>query len=168
VKGGARQITTGHILTIDGKVSMKLPVVLDVDHNGRPYASLASPKPLQLHMKELEVTYGGSKQSKLLATFEKETTSLRPVLTTELMGPLASIPLTYMPYSLPVTMPLQSGKSNGALPITDAKAQLVKASNSVVLGLMLDQSRTTPSVFYTLLTGKRRVNTALGLSWRAQ
>jgi hypothetical protein len=166
VKGGARQVLTGHILTVDGEVSIKLPVVLDVDHNGRPYAHLASPKPLQLHMKKLKVTYEGSKWPEFLAKFDptKEETVLRPVLTTQLMGTLANIPLTYMPYSLPVTMPLQSGKSNGALPITDAKAQLVKASNSVVLGLMLDQARCAPSAFSTLLAGRTKYNAALGIS----
>lgn len=164
VNGGARQAITGHIFTIEGDVSIKLPVVLDVDHNGRPYAHLDSPNPLHLHMKDLKVTYEGSKQSKLLATFEKETTSLRSVLTKDLMGSLASIPLTYMPYSLPVTMPLQDGKSNGALPITQAQAQLVKNSNSVVLGLMLDQARNAPSVFSTLLAGRTKYNAALGIS----
>lgn len=167
VNGGARQVTTGHILTVGGEVSTKLPVVLDVDSNGRPYACLASPDPLHLHMNKLKVSYEGSTWPEFLAKLDptKEESSLRPVLTTQLMRPLASIPLTYMPYSLPVTMPLQNGKSNGALPITQAQAQLVKACNSVVLGLMLDQTRSAPSVFSTLLPpGRTKNNAALGIS----
>src|SRR5882672_6525833 len=70
VNGGARQVMTGRILTIEGEVSTKLPVVLDVDHNGRPYACLASPKPLRLHMSKLKVTYEGSKWPEFLAKFD--------------------------------------------------------------------------------------------------
>jgi len=40
VNGGARQAMTGRILTVEGEVSTKQRIALDVDANGRPYACL--------------------------------------------------------------------------------------------------------------------------------
>src|SRR5204862_5555099 len=88
VKGGAHQIATGRILTIDGEVSAKQGITSDADANGRPYACVKAINPLQLHMRNLKVTYEGSKWPAFLEKLNpaKEETLLRPVLTAQLIG----------------------------------------------------------------------------------
>jgi hypothetical protein len=98
LSGGARQVTTGRILTLDGAVSVKQNPILATDIHGRPYVCVNPPSAQSLDTGKLQVTYGGPKWSPLLAKLNptKAEKSLRPVITTQLFEQLATVPLTYM------------------------------------------------------------------------
>jgi hypothetical protein len=167
LNGGARQVLSGRILTLDGTVSARQTVTCAVDASQRPYVCVKEPTPAQLNMRQLKVSYEGSRWPALLAKLNpaKEATVLRPVLASELFGPLARIPLTCMPYSLPVSMPdKQGGAAEGTLPIKRVVPGLLATPASAVLGLMLDDKRAAPAISAGVLPPQTRYNAAIALS----
>lgn len=166
VKGGARQILTGHILTVEGEVSIRREVMVDSDKSGRPYTCLKAPDPVHLHVKKLKVTYEGAKESLLPSIFDptRETTALRPVLTKQLMTTLASQPLTFFPHSLPIGVQTETKTSSEVLPVMQAVTSIVQKRESVILGLMLNTRRPAPTLYATLLPAQSRYNAALSIS----
>jgi len=167
LNGGARQVLTGRILTLDGTVSARQTITCAADESQRPYVRVKASNPAQLNMRQLKVSYEGSHWPALLAKLNpaKEATVLRPVLAAELFGQLACIPLTCMPYSLPVSTPDPKGSAaTGTLPIKRALPGLLATPASVGLGLMLDAQRKAPATFVSLLPAKTRYNAAIALS----
>ncbi len=167
VSGGARQMVTGRILTLDGKVSAKQKIIPAIDDSQRPYACVEMPKPSRLALRKLKVTYEGSQWPPFLSELNpaREATLLRPVLATQLMGQLARIPLTYMPCSLPLSMPDKNGAvAVGALPIKRTVPSLCEAPASVVLGLMLDRKSKVPSSSPSVFPSQSSYNAAIALS----
>jgi serine/threonine protein kinase/Flp pilus assembly protein TadD len=166
VKGGARQVVTGRILTLDGEVSVRQNPIIAVDAQGRPYACVDPPGPQSLNMRKLKVTYEGSHWPGLLAKLNpaKEETLLRPVITTQLFGRLARIPLTYMPSSFPIAAPTRKRTVPQTLPIVRTLAGTLDKSGSVALALMLDERHIPPSTFVSLLPENAEYNAAIGIS----
>jgi Stigma-specific protein, Stig1 len=166
VNGGARQVASGRILTLDGEVSVKRNAVYAVDAQGRPYTCVAPPGPQALHMRRLKVTYEGSHWPRLLAKLDpaKEETLLRPVIATQLFGRLARIPLTYMPTSLPIAVPTKKRMATEHLPIVGTLPGIVDRPGSVALGLMLDKTRVPSSTFGSLFPENASYNAAIGIS----
>ncbi len=166
VSGGARQVATGRILTLDGRVSARQNVTFAVDTSERPYACAETPGPMQLSMRKLKVSYEGSRWPSFLATLNpaKEETLLRPVFTTQLFGPLACLPLTYMPYSFPIALPTKKSTAAETLPIVHVLPGVLKAPASVALGLMLDKRHPAPSTFTGVLPEKASYNAAISIS----
>ncbi len=167
LNGGARQVLSGRILTLDGTVSTRQTVTSAVDASQRPYVCVAEPTPVQLDMRQLKVSYEGSRWPDLLSTLNpvKEATVLRPVLATELFGPLARIPLTCMPCSLPLSVPDNQGVvAAGTLSINRVVPGLLATPASVALGLMLDDKRAAPSISAGVLPPKADYNTAIAFS----
>jgi len=167
LNGGARQVLSGRILTLDGTVSARQTVTSAVDASQRPYVCVKEPNPVQLNIRQLKISYEGSRWPALLNKLNpaKEATALRPVLATELFGPLAGIPLTCMPYSLPVSMPdKKGGVAAGMLPIKRVVPGLFVTPASVALGLILDDKRAAPAVSAGILPPQSRYNAAIALS----
>ena len=167
LNGGSRQVLSGRILTLDGMVSARQTVTSAVDDSQRPYVCVAEPTPVQLDMRQLKVSYEGSRWPALLAKLNpaKEATVLRPVLATELFGPLARIPLTCMPCSLPLSVPDTQGVvAAGTLPIKRVVPGLFATPASVALGLMLDEKHAAPSISGGVLPPKTDYNAAIALS----
>ena len=166
VSGGARQVETGRILTLDGAVSAWQNATLAVDASGRPYACMQPSDLLHVSMRKMKVSYEGSRWPPFLAKLNpaKEETLLRPVLATQLFGQLARIPLTYMPSSFPVVMPMKKPTATHTLSIVHALPGILNAPASVALGLMLDKTHTAPSTFTSLLPEKVPYNAAISIS----
>ena len=167
LNGGARQILSGRILTLDGTVSAQQMVTHAVDSERRPYVCVKAPTAVQVNLRQLKVSYEGSRWPELLAKLNpaKEATALRPVLAAELFGQLACIPLTCMPYSLPVSAPdTKRGAAVGTLPIKRVVPGLFATPASVALGLMLDDKRAAPASFAGVLLPQSRYNTAIAFS----
>jgi len=167
LNGGARQVLSGRILTLDGTVSARQTVTSAVDTSQRPYVCLEEPTPVQVDLRQLKVSYEGSRWPELIATLNpvKEATSLRPVLTTQLFGPLARFPLTCMPCSLPLSVPDTQGVVvAGTLPIKHVVPGLLATPASVALGLMLDEKRAVPSISVGVLPPMTDYNAAIALS----
>ncbi len=104
INGGARQLITQHILTVSGSVNMTRKPLLVENEDGDFHLCLELPQPLDLNMSKLQATYAGSQQPGFIAAIdpEREITALRPVLTAELMYPLATLPFSYNVRSLPL------------------------------------------------------------------
>ncbi len=166
VDGGARQVATGRILTLDGEVSVKQNLAYAVDEQGRPYTSVAPPGPQALQMHKLRVTYEGSHWPGLLAWLNpaKEATVLRPVIAMQLFGRLARIPLTYMPASLPLAVPTRKRTTTPTLPIVGTLTGVVDKPELVALGLMLDKTRVPSSTLGSLFPEHAPYNAAIGIS----
>ncbi len=165
--GGARQALSGRILTLDGTVNARQTITSAVDANQRPYARVEEPTPVQVDLRQLRVSYEGSRWPERLSTLNpaKEATALRPVLSSQLFGLLARIPLTCMPCSLPlrVTDP-QGTVAAGTLPIKRVVPGLFATPTSVVLGLMLDNQRAASSIFAGVLPPQSAFNAAIAFS----
>src|SRR5579859_1811833 len=166
VSGGLRQVTTGRILTLDGPVSVKQNPTLASDTHGRPYTCVDTPSPQTLNMRELKVTYEGSKWAPLQAKLSpaKAEKSLRPVITTQLFEQLASIPLTYMPSSLPIAMSTSWRTATKTLRVIRALPRTLERSGAVALGLMLDKTQVPASTLVSLLPEDAEYNAAIGIS----
>lgn len=61
LNGGARQVLTGRILTLDGTVSARQTVICAVDASQRPYVCIKAPNPAQLNLRQLKVSSEGSR-----------------------------------------------------------------------------------------------------------
>jgi branched-chain amino acid transport system substrate-binding protein len=169
LNGGARQALSGRILTLDGTVSARQTVTGAVDASQRPYACIGDPTPVQVDLRQLKVSYEGSHWPALLATLNpaKEATALRPVLASQLFGPLARIPLTCMPCSLPLRAPDPHGMvAAGTLPIKRLVPSLIATPASVALGLILDDQRASPSLSVGVIPPQSPYNAAIALSER--
>jgi streptogramin lyase len=167
LNGGARQVLSGRILTLDGTVSARQTVISSVDTSQRPYVCLEEPTSVQVDLRQLKVSYEGSRWPELLATLNpvKEATALRPVLATQLFEPLARIPLTYMPCSLPLSVPDTQGVvASGTLPIKRVVPGLLATPVSVALGMMLYEKRAAQSIFAGALSPKTDYNAAIAFS----
>jgi len=160
-------VIIGRILTLDGTVSARQTVTSAVDTSQRPYVCLEEPTPVHLDLRQLKVSYEGSRWPGRLSTLNpvKEATTLRPVLTTQLFEPLARIPLTCMPCSLPLSVPDAQGVvAAGTLPIKHIVPGLLATPASVALGLMLDEKRAVPSISAGALPPKTDYNVAIAFS----
>jgi tetratricopeptide (TPR) repeat protein len=166
VSGGARQVTTGRILTLEGEVSVKENPTSTFDTQGRPYACLAPPGPHLLNLRQLRVAHEGSQWPRFLEKLNpaKEETVLRPVLATQLFGRLARIPLTYMPSSLPIAAPTKMPATTKPLSIISTHPGILDKPSVLALGLMLDNIRVPPSTFVSFLPQDAPYNAAIGIS----
>jgi streptogramin lyase len=167
LNGGARQVLSGRILTLDGTVSARKKITSAVDASQRPYVCLEEPTSVQIDLSQLKVSYEGSRWPELLATLNpvKEATSLRPVLATQLFGPLARIPLTCMPSFPQLSVPDAQGVvAAGTLSIKRVVPGLLATPASVALGIMLDEKRSAPSISVGVLSAKTDYNAAIALS----
>src|SRR5438876_1316655 len=115
-------------------------------NDGKFYLCLESPQPFDLHMSKLHATYAGSKWPECLSSIDptREISVLRPVLTYELMTPLANLPLSYDVRSLPLRFaPSNSFRptspSDWNIPVKAADIHLVKTTETeaVAIGVSL-------------------------------
>jgi hypothetical protein len=162
--GGARQIATGRILTLDGKVSARQKISFAIDTNDRPYACVEAPSLGHIRLRDLDISYLGCAWPKFLAPFDpaKEATLLRPILATHLFELLAELPLTYMPTSFPLAGPTNKRQSAERLPVVHVHPAAL--DTSVFLGLMLNNTPTVSGPITSLLPAHGRSNTALSIS----
>src|SRR5207249_10272096 len=66
LNGGARQVLSGRILTLDGSVSARQMVTYAVDSERRPYVCVKVPNPAQVNLRQIKVSYEGSRWPALL------------------------------------------------------------------------------------------------------
>lgn len=165
--GGARQAPSLRILTLDGTVSARQTFTSAVDTTQCPYVCVTEPSPLQVDLRQLKISYEGSRWPELLATLNpaKEATALRPVLASQLFGQLARLPLTCMPCSLPLRVPDQAGRvAAGTLPIKRAVPGLFATPASVALGFQLSDQHANPALSVGVMPPQSPYNAAIALS----
>jgi hypothetical protein len=187
LNGGLRHILTRRILTLSGAIGITRQVVVTTDASGAPYVCLEAPSTNAVMLNNLHVASAAHETN--VASLSRGTLNLSnehrflvPLLTDDLLAPLARLPLSYVPESLGLRGPCkvqrsQSQQSRSTPPTTpsatDPMLSLAAAGVSVVRSKRLDAllvgcalqrsaaSASTPAVMYPLDT---RHNAALTLT----
>lgn len=104
VRGGARHVKSGINLTMAGTVHADCRPRVGQTKDHQPLVTLTAPSMLDLDLAGLKLSYEGDDKPLSWVDATVEQTILRPSLATWLMAPLASMPLSYLPESLPLRL----------------------------------------------------------------
>ncbi|MBV8992442.1 MAG: hypothetical protein JO287_01790, partial [Pseudonocardiales bacterium] len=102
VKGGARHVTKGINLTMEGNVSADCQPEVVTTEDRQPVVALTAPSMLSLDLTDLKLSYEGDDEPLSWVDSTIEQQILRPSISLCLMAPLAGLPLSYLPDSLPL------------------------------------------------------------------
>ncbi|MDQ4103169.1 MAG: hypothetical protein M3186_05485 [Actinomycetota bacterium] len=104
VRGGVRHVRKGINLTMEGNVHADCrPTVVPAEDN-QPLVTSIAPSMLDLDLAGLKLSCGGTDEPLSWVDATIEQAILRPSLSTGLMAPLAGMPLSYLPESLPLRL----------------------------------------------------------------
>jgi hypothetical protein len=167
VAGGARYFVEGINLTMKNQVSAGCLPQAAANDSGQPVVTLAAPAPLDLRLGELELSYAGDDD--LLTEVDKsiERMLLRPTLCTQLMAPLASLPLNFLPDAVPLR--LTAGPGHGVasaegLTLADAAVSLDPPADSLTLTMRRALCTATPAPPPNLLSDHTAANAVVAVS----
>jgi hypothetical protein len=104
IKGGTRYHKEGMNLSMEGHISADCEPAVVATNDGQPVVALKAPSLLDLDLADLKLEYKASDEPLSWADSTIEQVILRPSFSGLLMAPLASIPLSYLPGSLPVCL----------------------------------------------------------------
>jgi hypothetical protein len=104
VKGGARHIKEGVNLTMQGNVSVDCQPEVITTKDNQPVVTLTAPSMSSLDLTDLKLSYEGDDEPLSWVDSTIEQQALRPSISMYLMAPLASLPLIYLPNSLPLRL----------------------------------------------------------------
>ena len=102
VRGGTRHLTKSINLTMEGNVHADCEPRVSTTGDNQPVVTLTAPSMLRLDLTDLNLSYEGDDEPLSWVDGAIERTILRPSISMCLMAPLASLPLSYLPDSLPL------------------------------------------------------------------
>jgi hypothetical protein len=111
IRGGVRHAPLGMNLTVDGRVHARSHAIVRRTDDDLPYASLAAPTPLELDLRDLQVRYEGNDEELPWTDRALEEAFLRTSLCTQLMAPLAHLPISYLPTAAGLIHVARSGST---------------------------------------------------------
>jgi outer membrane protein assembly factor BamB len=177
VRGGVRDAAQQRTLSVGGSLGMSRPIELAAAPDGTPFVRLDAPELTSLDVEDLRLSYADPHTPSLLAPhldFTRESTLLLPLALADLLQPLARLPISYTPGSLPIRLIMPSADS--AIPVPEpgpgpalrvaANAFVIASeqTNAVALGLSLGAALPDMQQPPVLLADTDRPNAALALS----
>ncbi|MGH4010371.1 MAG: hypothetical protein ACRDTH_19795 [Pseudonocardiaceae bacterium] len=168
VRGGARHVVNGINLTMEGSIHAECRPRVVASEDGQPVVTLTTPSPLDLDMADLKLSYEGDDKPLSWVDTTIEQTVLRPSFSMLLMAPLANMPLSYLPDSLPLRLKAKHNDvTTEGLLLTDSAVSLDPQTASLTLAMRCT-AKTTPAPAWpaNLLPDLSTANTAVALSER--
>ena len=152
VKGGTRYHKEGMNLSMEGKVYADcVPVVVATD-DGQPVVALRAPSLMDIDLADLKLEYKASDEPPPWVDSTVEQAILRPSFSVLLMAPLASIPLSYLPDSLPVRLePTQNDVATDDVIFVDAIVSLDPQAELLTLAMCCEAKNPAPAWSKNLL-----------------
>ncbi|HKR48150.1 MAG TPA: hypothetical protein VJT72_00985 [Pseudonocardiaceae bacterium] len=168
VRGGARHVVNGINLTMEGSIHAECRPRVVASEDGQPVVTLTTPSPLDLDMADLKLSYEGDDKPLSWVETTIEQTVLRPSFSMLLMAPLANMPLSYLPDSLPLRLKAKHNDvTTEGLLLTDSAVSLDPQTASLTLAMRCTAKTTSaPAWPANLLPDLSTANTAVALSER--
>ncbi|MDQ4033748.1 MAG: hypothetical protein M3332_16495, partial [Actinomycetota bacterium] len=164
VKGGTRHVIKGINLTMEGNIHADCQPKVVATKANQPMVTLTAPSPSDLNLADLKLSYKGDDKPLSWVDTTVEQTILRPSLSTLLMAQLASMPLSYLPDSVPLRLKARNNDevTNG-LTLTDTAVSLDPQSESLTLAMRC-AAKTSARPWSTNLLVKPAANAAVAWS----
>ena len=164
VKGGTRHVIKGINLTMEGSIHADCQPRVVATKASQPVVTLTAPSPLDLDLANLKLSYKGDDKPLPWVDTTVEQTILRPSLCTLLMAQLASMPLSYLPDSLPLRLEARNNDEvTDGLMLTDTAVSLDPQTESLTLAMRC-ATKTSAPPWSTNLLGKSAANAAVAWS----
>jgi Collagen triple helix repeat (20 copies) len=163
VRGGTRHLIKDINLTMEGSIHADCgPEVVPTKDN-QPVVTLTAPSPLDLDPADLMLSYKGDDKPLPWLNTTTEQTALCLSLSM-LMVPLADIPLSYLPDSLPLRLhATHNDVTTDGLVLADSTVSLDPQAGSLTLA-MLCTAKTSPPTWSKNLLVESAANAAVALS----
>ncbi|MGB9281775.1 MAG: hypothetical protein WCB57_17100, partial [Pseudonocardiaceae bacterium] len=164
VRGGTRHITEGINLTMEGNVQADCEPQVSATKDNEPVATLAVPSMLSLDLTDLKLSYEGDDEPLSWIDNTIEHAILRPSISLCLMAPLAGMPLSYLPGSLPLRLeaPGDDAAADG-LALAESAVFLDPYAESLTLAMRSTATTSAPAWSTNLLVVSP-ANAAVALS----
>jgi hypothetical protein len=165
VRGGTRHVTKGINLTVEGTISAECQPMVAASRDGQPVVVLTAPSPLDLDLADLDLSYEGDDEPLSWVDTSIEQTVLRPSLSLLLMAPLAGLPLSYLPDSLPLRLKATRTKvATEDLVLADSTVSLNPQAASLTLAMRCSATTPAPAKPANLLPQSTTANAAVAVS----
>ncbi len=164
VRGGARHVTKGINLTMEGNIHADCGPRVVATKDNQPVVTLTAPSPLDLDLTGLKLSYQGDDEPLSWIDTTIEQTILRPSLSMLLMARLASMPLSYLPDSLPLRLTAtHNDATTDGLMLADSAVSLDPQAESLTLAMRC-AAKTSAPAWSTNLLVESAANAAVALS----
>jgi hypothetical protein len=164
VRGGARHVTKGINLTMEGGIHAGCEPRVIVTKDNQPVVTLTAPSMMDLDLTDLKFSYQGDDEPLSWVDITIEQTILRPSLSMLLMARLASMPLSYLPDSLPLRLPAtHNDAATDGLVLADSAVSLDPQTESLTLAMRC-AAKTSAPAWSTNLLVESAANAAVALS----
>ncbi|MDQ3764997.1 MAG: hypothetical protein M3460_26855 [Actinomycetota bacterium] len=165
VRGGTRHVTKGINLTVEGTISAECRPRVSASRDGQPVVVLTAPSLWELDLADLDLSYKGDDEPLSWVDTTIEQTVLRPSFSLLLMAPLASLPLSYLPDSLPLRLKTtRTEVATEDLVLADSTVSLDSQAASLTLAMRCTARTPAPAGPADLLRRPTTANAAVAVS----
>jgi hypothetical protein len=165
VRGGIRHAMKGINLTVEGTISAECRPRVSESRDGQPVVVLTAPSLWELDLADLNLSYEGDDEPLSWVDTTIERTVLRPSFSLLLMAPLASMPLSYLPDSLPLRFKTtHPDVATDDLVLVDSTVSLDPQAASLTLAMRCTATTSAPAGPADLLRRPTTANAAVAVS----